>query len=303
MIRILRKLTGVPHIYPFYHLVSDSPPAHVRHLFRVKTVREFEADLEFFLKYYEPADFPDILNQRKPSFHLSFDDGLRECYDIIAPILLKKGIPATFFVNSHFVDNQSLFYKHKISLIFDNLNSKNKKQISNLLKTNTPERFIKSLKYSDTKTFELIFKTLEIDEKEYLATQKPYMTSTQLSDLQKLGFQIGAHSATHPLYSEITLNEQINETKQSLDFITKTFKIPNPTFAFPFSDDGVSLIYFHTFKNTVSFGTAGIKLDSVPTNIQRIAVERMPFAGDYVQKRYLEYILQKIVSKNKISRK
>ena len=38
--------------------------------------------------------------------HLTFDDGFRELHDVVAPILLRKGIPATFFVNSAFIDNK-----------------------------------------------------------------------------------------------------------------------------------------------------------------------------------------------------
>lgn len=52
---------------------------------------------------------------------MSFDDGLKECAETIAPLLLKKGIPATFFVNPGFVDNQRLFHKYKASLILGRL--------------------------------------------------------------------------------------------------------------------------------------------------------------------------------------
>ncbi len=303
MIKILRKLSGIRHIYPFYHLVSDEPPAHVRHLFRVKTVREFETDLEFFLKYYEPADFPDILNQRKPSFHLSFDDGLRECYDIIAPILLKKGIPATFFVNSDFVDNRDIFFKHKASIILEELFKKRQKTGKISEDDAKDECFARECNYSDNKLLTMSAEALGIDLWDYLCEKQPYLTKLQLKELQKFGFNIGAHSASHPLFSDEDVGDQIEQAEQSLYFVREEFKVKNPTFAFPFTDDGVTKALFRRISSTYTFGTAGIKLDSVPTNIQRIAVERMPFAGDYVQKRYLEYILQKIVSKNKILRK
>ena len=53
------------------------------------------------------------------SFLLTFDDGFREIYDIIAPILLDKGIPATFFISSGFLDNRELCYQHKASLLVE----------------------------------------------------------------------------------------------------------------------------------------------------------------------------------------
>ena len=53
----------------------------------------------------------------KNAFLLSFDDGLKEVFTTIAPILLKKGVPASFFINPCFIDNNELFYRYKISLL------------------------------------------------------------------------------------------------------------------------------------------------------------------------------------------
>ena len=50
---------------------------------------------------------------------LSFDDGLREVYTIIAPILKERGLPATFFITTDFIDNKKLFYRNKASLLIE----------------------------------------------------------------------------------------------------------------------------------------------------------------------------------------
>jgi len=57
----------------------------------------------------------------RQSFFLSFDDGLREPLDIIAPILKQKGVPATFFVNTATLDNLEMLYRHKASLLVDHV--------------------------------------------------------------------------------------------------------------------------------------------------------------------------------------
>ena len=49
------------------------------------------------------------------------DDGLRENYDIIAPILKEKGVPATFFINSATLDNTDMLYRHKASLLVNHV--------------------------------------------------------------------------------------------------------------------------------------------------------------------------------------
>ena len=123
---LLSKAATGKVLAPFYHAVSDIPMPHIRHLYRVKTVAEFERDLDFLLKHYTPIDFhelPNLLQHKprsgKPPMLLSFDDGLREFYDPIAPILLRKGIPAICFLNSGFLDNKDLFFRYKASLLID----------------------------------------------------------------------------------------------------------------------------------------------------------------------------------------
>lgn len=123
-VRLLMKLTGKNVIFPFYHSVSDSYLAHIHHLYHPKTTKQFISDLDFLLKHYCPMDINEVISFRdsskkrsKPGFFLSFDDGLKEFYEIIAPVLLKKGIPAACFLNSGFVDNKDLFYRYKASLL------------------------------------------------------------------------------------------------------------------------------------------------------------------------------------------
>src|SRR5690606_37008030 len=115
-IGVLQKITRQNAIFPFYHLISDQDVIHVKHLYSVKHTQAFERDLDFLLKNYEAIDLntlEGLIHQDKPIdkkvFLLSFDDGLSQFYDIIAPILRRKGIPAVNFLNSAFIDNKDLF--------------------------------------------------------------------------------------------------------------------------------------------------------------------------------------------------
>lgn len=47
---------------------------------------------------------------------LTFDDGFRECFDVIRPILLRQRATAVFFVPSEFVDNRTLLFENAVSL-------------------------------------------------------------------------------------------------------------------------------------------------------------------------------------------
>ena len=61
----LIRLSGQPHIFPFYHVVSDWHLPHIRHLYRYKRVKEFDNDLEELLKWYEPLSVNDYLQQKR----------------------------------------------------------------------------------------------------------------------------------------------------------------------------------------------------------------------------------------------
>ncbi|MDR1336077.1 MAG: polysaccharide deacetylase family protein, partial [Tannerella sp.] len=126
---VLSRIAGPLLIHPFYHTVSDEYLPHIHPLYTPKSVGGFKQDLDFlsghfdFLcikevkRYAQPSD-----NLKKNACHLSFDDGLRGVYETVLPVLFQKGIPATVFINSAFVDNRRLFYRHKAALLIDRLN-------------------------------------------------------------------------------------------------------------------------------------------------------------------------------------
>ena len=307
-VRFLIKLTGKRRIFPFYHTVADETPLHIKHLYSVKTVRQFETDLDFLLKHFKAADFPDILREEKPAFHLSFDDGLSECAEIVAPVLLKKGVPATFFLNTDFIDNKGLFYKYKISLLIDKIQNEASptqiESVKELLSTRNPVKRLLRLSHKDNKLIEKTAEITHTDFSDYLKMNKPYMDSEQVKTLIRQGFRIGSHGQSHPLFSHISLDEQKRQIVESMNFIKAHFSISDKLFAFPFTDSGVSQVLFDFLNEhqitDFSFGTAGMKNDAENTHIQRIAVERTNRAATYLKAEYLSYFMKKILKKNTV---
>ena len=106
-------------ICPYYHTVSDTPLPHVSPLYRHRTTTEFRADLDWLTARYKPIhwdEIDDFEKAQEPAFCLTFDDGFKEFYTIVAPILEEKGIPCVCFVNSSFVDNKDLMFRNKQAL-------------------------------------------------------------------------------------------------------------------------------------------------------------------------------------------
>ena len=304
LIHTLQKITKKKIVLPFYHTVTAQPLPHIKHLYRTKTVKEFQEDLDFLLKHFEPIDAETLhhlhINKivpQKPAFHLTFDDGLKEMYEIAAPVLLKKGIPATFFVNSGFVDNKALFYRFHASLAIENLQKEGKL-------TNSIKSEILSCSYENKKDLFPYFSQQQVDD--FLNEEKPFLTTEQIQTLSKQGFTIGAHSIDHPYFYKIPFVEQLHQTRESLDFVSSIVNQKLRLFAFPFTDFNVSKSFFEEVKPFVdlSFGTAKLKSDEISFNYQRVEGEREKFATieSVLQKEYLKYIIKFFLRKNRIAR-
>ncbi|RMG69866.1 MAG: hypothetical protein D6722_09480, partial [Bacteroidetes bacterium] len=118
------RLSGQRLILPFYHVVSDAPLPHISPLYPVRTVAQFAEDLETLCRHYQPLGVAEYLGllargetPRRPSFLLTFDDGLREMAEVVAPMLQARGLEAIFFLNPAFLDNQGLFYRYRVALL------------------------------------------------------------------------------------------------------------------------------------------------------------------------------------------
>ncbi len=312
--KFLYTLNKQKTIFPLYHSVSDISPIHLKHLYKIKSTKEFVEDLDFYLKNFKRIDLKLFINEKfinEKTFFLTFDDGLSEIYDIVAPLLKKKGIPAIFFINSAFVDNLDLFYRYKISLIIDKTfkNTKYQNIVEKYLKkininTSDIKKYLLSLNHKNTNVIEQIAKLLEIDFAEYLQKHKPYMSSNQIKELHNQGFYIGAHSANHFYYSQLTENEQIQQTIDSLDFVIREFNPEFKLFAFPFTDYKVNKSFFERISTSVdlTFGTAGLKNDSIKFNIQRIPMENGKTAIETIKYEFFYYLIKGIFGKNLIKR-
>jgi peptidoglycan/xylan/chitin deacetylase (PgdA/CDA1 family) len=238
-------------------------------------------------------------------FHLSFDDGLKECSEIIAPVLIKKGVPATFFVNPGFIDNQRLFHKYKASLILGKLKETTDLNAEKILtKQNLNGDLILKATIFQESFLDEAAVLLEINFGDFLAKHKPYLTTEQLLNLKELGFSIGAHSFNHPEFWKISEDEQLNEVKKSMDWLVEKINPEIKAFSFPFTDSGVSLKVLETLKSEnicdLTFGTAGIKYDELNYHLQRSPVEK---DGDFMLNLKAElvyFMLRKLIGKARV---
>jgi peptidoglycan/xylan/chitin deacetylase (PgdA/CDA1 family) len=277
----------------YYHIVNDENVTHIRHLYRHKNTKQFVNDLDFLLKNYSPTGLSDVIEWingkntlPQNCFLLTFDDGFREIYDIIAPILLKKGITATFFISSAFLDNRELCYQHKASMlaemIFNGISPMSEKEIENILIkiglsfSQLCEGVLK-VDYRQRKALDRIADVLLVDFQKFLKDKQPYLNFNQVKELIGQGFTIGAHSIDHPYYSILSIDEQLAQTIGSVSHLRDTFCLNYGAFAFPHNDTGVSLQLFKGIQKSglidITFGTGGLIDHDVHSHRQRVNLE------------------------------
>src|ERR1051326_3999551 len=83
-ISFLKKKVNIRLFLPFYHVVSNEYLPHIAHLYSYRDIKEFKEEVELLLKHFKPISLAEI--KTSEGFHLTFDDGLKEMYDIVAPI-------------------------------------------------------------------------------------------------------------------------------------------------------------------------------------------------------------------------
>ncbi|HMP24892.1 MAG TPA: polysaccharide deacetylase family protein [Saprospiraceae bacterium] len=317
----LIKLTSQRIFLPFYHTISDERLPHISNLYPLRNRKLFEEDLDYLCKYFEPISIDDlysIINENKPIpkpvFHLTFDDGLKEVYFNIAPILERKGIPATIFINTDFVDNKALFYRYKVSLLIENIRFINRytKEIAKTLAIDTQDNKaiiaeLLSINYNDISKIDSLAKILNINFEKYLLEFKPYLTYNQVNDLLKRGFNIGSHSASHPFFKDIDEKERKIQVNESFMYIEKNFNVQKRYFSFPFSDEGIEIPFFQwLYENqrcNLSFGISGLKSDFTKFHLHRTPFESSTQkAKDIVKSEYFYYLVKSFFNKNKITR-
>lgn len=304
---------------PVYHAVSDYHLPHLKHIINYKTEKEFEKDLDIISRSFQFINWDEFKDFRNGNFKpkkkvalLTFDDGLVEFHDVVVPILERKGIYAINFVNTAFINNEDLMFRCKASLLMERVMQIDKKPLDafpGIVRVDAFKKLlisrIRALTFDDSFILDQIALNFKVNFNVFLRDYKPYMDVSQLLSVAKKGFGISNHGHDHPLYNKLPLDLQIKNTLPNREFLEKRFIAES--FAFPFTDDGVKKEFFDEIYTTgnlfCTFGSAGLKLDSVEKNLQRIPMENGKDAAQTLKEEIAYFKLKKLLNKNTINRK
>lgn len=288
---IRRDVIGV-----FYHAVSDEPMEHVRHLYPVVPVAQFETALRYLKSQnnfvsYEQLHVHHMEGTPLPprAVHLSFDDGFAECFTVVRPLLRKYDIPCTFFVATDWLDNRAMFYRNKASLAIQRFSESTNPERSEIfamlhrrfgimIDSSSFVPWIKELRLPDETAIDEVCRALGIDIPAFLRKCQPYLTTPHIRQMHAEGFTIGAHTKTHRklvALSDAEIESEILDSCQIVREITGQEIVP---FSFPNSAFGLDRCLLagirvrHPFIGLL-FDTKGLRRD-VDFIINRVWAER-----------------------------
>jgi len=293
-IGVWHRLSGVELVLPYWHTVSNDDLKHISGVQPYRNVAQFRADIEYFLRHYEPVSLDEVMRwvdgaQGLPRrcFLPSFDDGLAEAYGVVAPILQSLGVPAVFFITTSVLDNRRLCFAHRKSLVLHAAKSLRgtaaEREAGRLLKRAGYLEAdiiaqIKSVRDHASAVLDAVAAIFGCDFGEYLRAWKPYLTCEQVTALLRSGFAIGAHSLDHPFYPDLELSEQLRQTLESVRILSSTFGYNCQAFAFPYMDRGIQPCFYEAaFRDSrlkLTFGTGGVRQHFFQRNLSRIGMER-----------------------------
>jgi peptidoglycan/xylan/chitin deacetylase (PgdA/CDA1 family) len=85
---------------------------------------QFDRQLAFVKRWFDPLSIEDVLDHvvgAKPlpqnPILITFDDGYRDNHDVALPILLRHGVPATFFIATDFIERRRPFWWDQVARI------------------------------------------------------------------------------------------------------------------------------------------------------------------------------------------
>lgn len=196
---------------------------------------------------------------------ITFDDGLKEQYELALPILDAMGIPALFFVNTQSVISPVVQNVHKIHLVRSQLSPQvlseeldksfalifeqydlleMRKKAVNHYQYDTPEAAL--LKYK----MNFILSGDQIEEvinrlfimyigQEQVIHESLYMTSLQIKDLGKRGC-LGSHGHTHVPTGNMELSRKKEEAFRSQEILEAIVGEKVPGFSFPYGSESAA---------------------------------------------------------------
>ena len=264
-----------------YHYVRDLKNSRYPNI-KGLDIDKFKKQIKFFKENYNFIKIEDIITYYKnpkekklpeKAILLTFDDGYKDHYTYVLPVLLENNIQGSYYIPTKCFQDKKVLDVNKIHFILESCigeEDKILKDIEEYLKINKDSRILLSYndyfkEYAVVSRFdkkEVIFikrmlqvvlpedyrqKLVDILFKKYVCTigdkiisertfwEELYLTPEQIRMMEKLGMHIGFHSHDHVWLNSLSKEEQEFQIKSSINYFKEIgIKTGKMTLSYPY---------------------------------------------------------------------
>jgi peptidoglycan/xylan/chitin deacetylase (PgdA/CDA1 family) len=225
-----------------FHNISDKQSPFTAGITVNTAPQTFEKALKYLAAHYRPVSLEDVLTDcdgrglPPRALLITFDDAYASVAEYAAPVCKQLGVPAVFFINAAFLDNQRLAPDNLVCYV------------ASVLGLATINRAVRAVLGNDaagagslSEVFGVLFPSLSlaergafletlrelagIDERRIAKEAGLYLTSEQLGSLASFGFEIGNHTYTHTHGRSLSPQDfasEIDRNKRELEALSGT---------------------------------------------------------------------------------
>jgi len=231
-----------------YHRIVNSPEFDP--LNNIITLSTFLRQIDKIAMRYPFVSLTELIKQGNAGqakagvkIILTFDDGYRENYEVIFPILRKKGLPATFFLSTDYIETGLLFWDWQLLNLLHKDNSIKSISMDGQIIQKKPfesrlafaVRILKRMKAFTPKKRQEIIDSLKAKTEPSICYLKERCISWQeAKEMGAKGMEIGSHGISHRSLARMPSGEAVEEIKKSKEIIEQKISRPCHYFAFPF---------------------------------------------------------------------
>jgi peptidoglycan/xylan/chitin deacetylase (PgdA/CDA1 family) len=194
--------------------------------------KKFEAALRFLTTHYVPVSLQDVLTEcngkglpPRPIL-VTFDDAYASVAKYAAPLCLQFSVPAVFFVNAAFVDNQRLAPDNLVCYVAKVLGMETINAAVRAVPGNETLElhslaevfgsFFPAISLGDREVFLDALRQLSgINESRMAKDANLYLTSEQLCNLTSFNFEIGNHTYSHTHCRSLSQQDFVSEVDRN----------------------------------------------------------------------------------------
>lgn len=290
---LLQKTQHNRVIVLMYHGITATkdPILHFDHKHVHK--EKFEAQLLYLKKKYALIGLKDFIEWKhgqknlKNAVLLTFDDGYKNCYTQLFPLLNKYNVPAIIFLPTAYIGKDTVAWYDAMAWYIKNTTKETMICDTKILPIRSQEEKIHALialkqilhRNPEKRSFLLkqITKQLNIEKKCH-EEDLCFLSWSECKEMQKNGVTFGSHSVTHPDMTAIDKTSAQKEYTLSKRKIETMLKTDCTTFAYPFGKMNLRLQqqlqdagYFFGF--TVSYGKNTKETKNV--SLKRISINNI----------------------------